>query len=171
MIWQLIAALFAGLGAAGVGLILRQLSGKRLPRWLIPVMGGLGILGYQIHYEYTWFDNKQAQLPASARVVATEESHMLWRPWTYAFPLTTAFTVIDKSNLIVQEAGEDRLARFILYRFEKQHTDQVTHQAYLLNCGAKEMVPLAGEEGQPHYGKLRRVDASSLIFRTICSEA
>ena len=37
MIWHLIAAIFAGLGAAGLGLLLRTLSGKRLPRWIVPV--------------------------------------------------------------------------------------------------------------------------------------
>ena len=71
MLWQLVAAVFAGLGAAGVGLILRQLSGKRLPRWIVPALGGLGMIGYQVHYEYAWFDYKQAQLPASAAGAST----------------------------------------------------------------------------------------------------
>lgn len=171
MIWQLIAALFAGLGAAGVGLILRLLSGKRLPRWIVPVFGGLGMLGYQIYYEYAWYYHKQAQLPESAQVVSTEKSQMLWRPWTYLFPLTTAFSVIDQSNLVTQEAGEDRLVEFILYRFERQHTDQVSHQPYLLNCSAQEMVPLAGESRQPRYTELRRVEASAPLFQAVCANA
>ena len=171
MIWHLIAAVFAGLGAAGVGLILRQLSGKRLPRWIVPALGGLGIIGYQIHYEYTWFDYKQAQLPASAQVVSTETDQMIWRPWTYVVPLTTAFSVIDRSNLVIQEADEDRLAEFILYRFERQHTDTVSHQAYLLNCTAQEMVPLAEETSQPRYTQLRRIETSAPLFQTICTKA
>ncbi len=67
MIWHLIAAIFAGLGAAGLGLLLRTLSGKRLPRWIVPVCAGLGMLGYQIQHEYGWFDHKRQQLPDSAR--------------------------------------------------------------------------------------------------------
>ncbi|MHB0776266.1 hypothetical protein [Halomonas sp. WWR20] len=169
MIWQLIAAVFAGLGAAGIGLILRQLSGKRLPRWIIPALGGLGVLGYQIHYEYTWFEYKQAQLPESAQVVSTEAHQMFWRPWTYVFPLTTAFSVIDHSHLVTQDAGGDRLAEFILYRFERQHTDQVSHQAYLLNCTMQEMVPLAGESHQPRYTQLHRIEASAPLFQAVCS--
>ncbi|GAB2792047.1 hypothetical protein GCM10027040_17700 [Halomonas shantousis] len=171
MIWQLIAALAAGLGAAGVGLILRQLSGKRLPRWIIPALGGLGILGYQIHYEYSWFDHKRAQLPESAQVVSTEAHHMFWRPWTYLFPLTIAFNVIDQNNLVTRKAGEDHLVEFILYRFERQHTDHISHQAYLLNCSAREMVPLAEDDGQPRYAQLHRVESSAPLFQAICTNA
>lgn len=171
MIWQLIAAVFAGLGAAGIGLILRQLSGKRLPRWIVPALGGLGILGYQIHYEYSWFDHKQAQLPASAEVVSTQTSQMFWRPWTYVFPLTTGFSVIDRSNLVIQEAGGDRLVEFILYRFEKRHTAQVSHQAYLLNCNARQMVPLSEENRQPRYAELRHIEASAPLFQAVCTGA
>lgn len=171
MIWHLIAAIFAGLGAAGVGLILRLLSGKRLPRWIVPALGGLGIIGYQIHYEYTWYDYKQAQLPASAQVVSTETDQMAWRPWTYAVPLITAFNVVDQSNLVTRETGKDRLVEFILYRFERQHTDHVSHQAYLLNCSAQEMVPLAEESRQPRYTELRRVEASTPLYQAVCVNA
>ncbi|SFH91812.1 hypothetical protein SAMN04487959_11296 [Modicisalibacter xianhensis] len=171
MLWQLVAAVFAGLGAAGVGLILRQLSGKRLPRWIVPALGGLGMIGYQIHYEYAWFDYKQAQLPASAEVVSTETDRMFWRPWTYIVPLTTGFTVLDQSNLVTQEAGEDRLVEFILYRFERQHTDMVSHQTYLLNCDAREMVPLSGDNREPRYAELRHVEGSTPLFQAVCPNA
>ncbi|MEC9482186.1 MAG: hypothetical protein UMU75_02520 [Halomonas sp.] len=171
MIWQLIAAIFAGLGAAGIALILRQLSGKRLPRWIVPALGGLGMLGYQVYYEYAWFEHKRAQLPESAQVISTQQSQMLWRPWTYLFPLTTGFSVIDRSNLIAQQADEARLVEFILYRFERQHTDRVSHQAYLLNCTAREMVPLAEQDRQPRYAQLRRVETSAPLFQAVCSEA
>ena len=169
MIWHLIAAVFAGLGAAGVGLILRQLSGKRLPRWIVPALGGLGIIGYQVHYEYTWFDYKKAQLPASAQVVSTHTDQMVWRPWTYVFPLTTAFDVIDQSNLVTQQTGDDRLVEFILYRFERQHTDRVSHRTYLLNCSAQEMVPLAEQSREPRHTELRRVDSSTPLFQAVCA--
>lgn len=171
MIWQLIAAIFAGLGAAGVGLILRQLSGKRLPRWIVPALGGLGILGYQIHYEYTWFDYKQAQLPASAQVVARQTERMLWRPWTYVAPLTTAFDVVDRGNLVTQNTGGDRVVEFILYRFERQPADQVSHHPYLLNCNAREIVPLTEKDGRPRYPELRHVEPSAPLYQAVCAGA
>ncbi len=149
MIWHLVAAAFAGLGSAGVALLLRYLSGKRLPRWIVPVCAGLGMLAYQINYEYTWFDYKRQQLPESAQVISTEKSQMLWRPWTYLYPLTTGFSVVDRDNLVSSQVDGERLVEFILYRFERQYRDLLTHQPYLLNCTTRELVPLAGEVASP----------------------
>lgn len=171
MIWHLIAALFAGLGAAGVGLLLRVASGRRLPRWVVPVFAGLGMLAYQLHYEYTWSSDKQRQLPESARVVSTEQGQVFWRPWTYAFPMTTAFSVVDEDSQSIIQAEGERLVEFILYRFEKQYQDVVTHQAYLINCATQEMLPLTEENRQPRLSELRRVETSSPLFQAICSDA
>ncbi|QOR37823.1 hypothetical protein HNO52_04335 [Billgrantia diversa] len=168
MIWHLIAAVFAGLGAAGVGLLLRTLSGKRLPRWIVPVFAGLGILGYQINHEYSWFEHKRSQLPATAQVVDTEEERMFWRPWTYAVPLTVGFSVVDRSSMRQMEAEGDPLVEFILYRFEKEYMDRLDHQLYLMNCKTQEMVPLVGEEPSPNLQALREVDSSSRLYEAVC---
>ena len=111
MIWHLIGAIFAGLGAAGIGLLLRKVSGKRLPRWIIPALGGLGMLGYQIQTEYSWYEHKRSLLPESARVVQAEQDAMFWRPWTYLFPMTTAFSVVDAGtgDVLAQRSSETAL--------------------------------------------------------------
>ncbi|SDJ51282.1 hypothetical protein [Billgrantia gudaonensis] len=173
MIWHLIAAVFAGLGAAGIGLLLRTLSAKRLPRWIVPVCAGLGILGYQIHHEYTWFEHKRAQLPDSARVVDTEQSTAFWRPWTFLAPLTTAFTVVDEQSLASSqsEADDQRLVEFILYRFEREYVERFSHQAYLMNCTTRELVPLEGESRTPRTDRLRRLDDSNPLFGAVCTDA
>lgn len=171
MIWHLIAAIFAGLGAAGIGLLLRTLSRGRLPRWIVPVFAGLGMLGYQIHHEYTWFDHKRAQLPDSARVVASEQRPALWRPWTYAFPLTTAFTVIDEDGLSRSRADGQPLVEFILYRFEMGAADRLEHRPHLLNCATGELVPLDGESGRPQTETLRRLDDGDPLREALCPGA
>jgi len=170
MIWHLVAAASAGLGAAGIALLLRTLSGKRLPRWIIPVCAGLGLLAYQINYEYDWYGNKRQQLPESARVVSTEKSRMLWRPWTYLYPLTTAFSVVDRDNLVKSRANGERLVEFILYRFEMQYRDVLTHHAYLMNCSTRESVPLVGDSRQPDLDRLRHLASDDPQLETVCSE-
>ena len=105
MIWQLVAAATAGVGAAGIARLLRSLSGGRLPRWIIPACAGLGLLAYQISYEYGWYESKRQQLPESAAVVSTEKGRMVWRPWTYLYPLTTAFSVVDRDKLVTSRAA------------------------------------------------------------------
>jgi len=169
MIWHLVAAASAGLGAAGVALLLRVLSGKRLPRWIIPVCAGLGLLAYQINYEYDWYGNKRQQLPESAQVVSTEMSRMPWRPWTYLYPLTTAFSVVDRDKLVNSRTNGERLVEFILYRFEMQYRDVLTHQAYLMNCTTRERVPLVGDSRRPDLERLRHLTSDDPQLEAVCS--
>ncbi|MFQ3786139.1 hypothetical protein [Halomonas sp. A29] len=169
MIWHLIAAIFAGLGAAGIGLILRLASGKRLPKWIVPVFAGLGMLGYQIHYEYSWFDHKQDQLPATATVIQTEQDSMVWRPWTYLYPMTVAFSIVDRNSMVSRQADDQELVEFILYRFEKEYVDQLHHQPYLINCSSAELVPLSEGNRQPRLDALRTLDEESRLYQAVCS--
>lgn len=167
MIWHLVAAVFSGLAAAGIGLLLRTLSGKRLPKWIVPVFGGLGMLGYQVSTEYSWFEHKQAQLPSSAEVVASETSSAVWRPWTFAFPITTKFTVIDRDSVHISESPT-RVVEFMLYQFERHHVDAVTVQAYLLNCSSRELVPMDTVAGELDTHSVRILRADSGIYMALC---
>ncbi|WP_299236978.1 hypothetical protein [uncultured Halomonas sp.] len=170
MIWHLIAAIFAGLGAAGIGLLLRTLSGKRLPRWIIPVLGGLGMLGYQINVEYNWYEHKRSLLPDTARIVQVQEEPMFWRPWTYLFPMTTAFSVVDEQGMTTREQAGKKHVEFLLYRFEKQLQDSVSHQTWLMNCATRETLPLEGEERRPRLDAMRRLTSEAPLYRVVCTE-
>ena len=50
MLWTLLAIVVAGLGAAGIALLLRKLTRNKLPRWIVPLFGGLGMLANQVFY-------------------------------------------------------------------------------------------------------------------------
>lgn len=168
MIWHLIAAISAALGGAGIALLLRFLSGKRLPKWIIPVFAGLGMLGYTVHYEYTWFDYQQARLPEGAVVVSVEEGKMFWRPWTLMFPMDVAYTVLDTANAKVEDTVQGRTARFVLYRFEKQHlVSTVTSSGYQLICAERAMFRL-NEAGQAIFDSLAQLDPQDPLYRAVC---
>lgn len=167
MIWHLVAVVFAGLGAAGIALGLRALSGKRLPKWIIPVFAGLGMLGYQIYFEYNWFNFKQAQLPAGTVVVETEQGQVFWRPWTLRYPMTIAFSVVDTNDIEMRQAGEYRVAYYLEYRFEKQHVDHVSYQPYLLNCNTGDRVPVSGE-GTTDLNRMTNLTEADPRFVTVC---
>ncbi|MBV0934033.1 hypothetical protein [Marinobacterium weihaiense] len=167
MIWNLVATVFAGLGAAGIALILRLLSGKKLPKWIIPVFAGLGMLAYQIYTEYTWYEFKRSQLPAGAEVVATETDSMIWRPWTYLKPMTVAFTVVDTGSVSDQMVEGDRVVEFVRYRFEKAYVDQVQPHRQLLNCASREMVEL-NEEAQPQLNSLQTLSKVDALYQHLC---
>lgn len=170
MIWHLIAAICSALAGAGIALILRSLTRKWLPKWIIPAFAGIGMLAYTIHYEYTWFDSKQARLPEGSLVVSSEQGDMLWRPWTTLFPMPLVYTVLDGANARIEDTSRGRMGRFVLYRFEKQHLiSTVTSQPYQLLCNERAMFRL-NEAGEAIFDSLSELAADSPLYLAICSE-
>lgn len=169
MIWHLVAAISAALAGAGIALVLRNLSRNWLPKWIIPVFAGLGMLGYTVHYEYTWFDTKQARLPEGSVVVSNEEGDMLWRPWTMVWPMPLVYTVLDSVNVQLEEADDrGRIARFTLYRFEKHHLMSTVKNAhYLALCSERVMFRL-NEQGEAKYETMTKMDADAPLYRRLC---
>ncbi|MCP9337293.1 hypothetical protein [Stutzerimonas xanthomarina] len=169
MFWHLIAAIVAALAGAGIALLLRNLSRKKLPKWIVPAFAGLGMLAYTINYEYTWFETKQARLPEGSVIVASEEGEMLWRPWTMMFPMPLGYTVLDGANVQVEETSEGRVARFVLYRFKKQHLmSTVTSGPHQLLCDEKALFRL-NEAGQAKFETMTVLDADAPLYRVICA--
>ncbi len=168
MIWHLIATFSAGLGAAGIAFLLRSISRQALPKWIIPAFAGIGMLGYQIYFEYNWFDHQSSRQPAGTVVTSSYKGEVFWRPWTYFYPVTTVFTVVDTNNLKVLDADGLTLVQFIEYRFEKKYIDVVTHQGYVLNCTDAQMIAISDEHKTLSERPLN-VDRSSVLFSTICS--
>ncbi len=168
MIWHLIATFSAGLGAAGIAFLLRSITRQKLPKWIIPAFAGLGMLAYQIYFEYNWFDHQSSRQPEGTVVTASYKGEVFWRPWTYFYPMTTVFKVVDTNNLQVREADGLTLVEFIEYRFEKKYIDVVTHQRYVLNCSDAQLVAVSDEHQvlskQPH-----DVARDSVLFATVCS--
>lgn len=169
MIWHLIAAIVAAVAGAGVALLLRSLTRKRLPKWIIPAFAGLGMLGYTIHYEYTWFDTKQARLPQGSVVVSSEEGEMFWRPWTIKFPMPLVYTVLDGANAQIEESSKGPVARFTLYRFEKHHLMSTVKSAnYQALCTEKVMFRL-NEEGQAKFETMTELDVAAPLYQAVCT--
>lgn len=168
MIWHLIAAIAAALAGAGIALILRNLTGNRLPKWIIPAFAGLGMLAYTIHYEYTWFETKEARLPEGSVIVASEEGAMFWRPWTMKFPMPLAYTVLDAANAQIEDTSQGRVARFVLYRFKKQHLmSTVTSSPYQLLCEEKAMFRL-NEAGQAKIETMTELETDAPLYQAVC---
>lgn len=167
----LLAAAAAGLGAAGIGFALRKLSGNRIGKWIIPACAGLGILGYQISYEYSWYDNQLLHQAENTIIVSVENTPMFLRPWTYVVPLTTAYTVLDPKNIVYnqQPDGEARLASFILYRIEKAPQDAMKYSAHVLNCNTGELIQLNAQQQPDPAVKMRVLNSEDNLFKQVCA--
>lgn len=171
MFWIIIAAAAAGLGAAGIGIGIRKLSRNRIGKWIIPASAGLGILLYQISFEYSWYDNQKQHQPEGSIVVATESEPSFLRPWTFVFPLTTAYTLLDPQEIIYdQQTDPDAsIARFYLYRIEKAPTEVMKYKQHLLNCTTSELIQLSDDHTPDTRVSIRKLNQQDPLFRAVCS--
>jgi len=116
MLVELIATIAAGLGAAGVVLLLGRLSGGRLPRWTVPVGAGAAMLAVTIANEYAWFTRTRAALPEGVVVATTREAKAVYRPWTYLEPYVDRFAAVDRASIRTHpEQPGRRLVNLLFY--------------------------------------------------------
>lgn len=95
MFLELIGTVFAGIGMAGVVILLNRLTGRRLPGWAAPVAAGLGMIAMTMSMEYSWFSRTAATLPEGVTVAETHEKQGLYQPWTYLVPYVDRFAAVD----------------------------------------------------------------------------
>ena len=130
MFWELIATVFAGLGAAGIALALRFMTARRLPRWAIPMAAGGAMLGFQIYSEYTWFSHQRSLLPNDVTVVKQIHETAAWRPWTFIVPQTVRFIAVRVGKGAVNSINS-QIVLADVYLFERRrlakHVPQVFH--------------------------------------------
>lgn len=98
MFWEIIATVISGFLLAGLVLPLRLIF-KKLPKWIVPLAAGIGMMGFQVFSEYTWADDMIAKLPKDSVVVAKVPQSKWYSPWSYAYPQVLQFVVLDKSKI------------------------------------------------------------------------
>ncbi len=116
MFLELIATFAAGLGAAGVVLLLNMATRGRLPRWAMPVAAGAAMIGVGISNEYGWGGRTAAQLPEGVVVIETVTESDWYRPWSFVVPMTTRLAALDTASTRTNPAAPDlRLADLYLF--------------------------------------------------------
>ena len=133
MLWELIATVCAGLAGAGIALFIRKLTLKKVPKWFVPTLAGLGMIGFQIQSEYSWYSHQASLLPSGVVVVKTVEETAPWRPWSFFYPQTTRFIAADINNAAQNKFNQD-VYLVDLYFFERRLTAKRVTQ--VIHCSA-----------------------------------
>jgi hypothetical protein len=97
MALELLGSLFVALT---LGLFLWALRKQfpAIPRWMVPLVAGIGLIATTIWMEYTWFDRVTGALPPGFSVANAESGSSPLRPWTYLVPLANRFTALDTTK-------------------------------------------------------------------------
>ncbi len=118
MALELLAAIIAAVGMAGIAIAIRKLTRNRLPKWIVPVAAGLGMIGFAVLSEYGWYGRSAASLPEGVTVLHAETGRSPMRPWTFFAPITLKFSALDGRAASVHPANENlRMAR--VFHFER----------------------------------------------------
>ncbi|SIO45281.1 hypothetical protein SAMN05444722_2248 [Rhodovulum sp. ES.010] len=103
MFLELIASFVAAFAAAGIVLVLNRATGRRLPRWLVPVAAGAAMIGYAVWSEYSWASRTVAGLPEGVVEVDRVAERRPWKPWTYLAPQVTRLMAADVAGAATRE--------------------------------------------------------------------
>ncbi|MCB2110736.1 hypothetical protein [Albidovulum sp.] len=121
MLSDFVVAIVAGLGAASVVYALRhlagRLTGRQLPKWLLPVTAGLAMIAATIWSEYSWYPRTLAALGPDVVVADAVTERVAYRPWTFIFPMVTRFSAVDLGHRVAAGAdGQIFAANAVLYQ-------------------------------------------------------
>jgi hypothetical protein len=170
MFWTLVATIFAGIGCAGIALLLRKLTQNALPKWIVPVFAGVGMLSFQVYEEYTWFEHQTGLLPKDVVIVKSLDQAAPWRPWTYLYPQTLRFIAADMENASRNQINPDIILvdfYFFEFRSSAKRVPQVIHCADFARADftADLFIPSPGESLSNQWEKLRVNDP---IILSVC---
>lgn len=155
MFVELIATIFAGIACAGIVMLANMLTGRRLPRWLMPIAAGAGMIGMTISNEYTWFDRTAESIPEGIEIAMTVEEQSWFRPWTQIWPYTKRFVAVDTGTARRNENLPDqRLAD--LYFFGRW--SPVNLAPMLFDCASAKSALLADGADFAEGGKITNAD-------------
>lgn len=116
--WELLATIFSGFLLAGLVMPVKMFY-KKTPKWLVPVAAGVGMLGFQVISEYSWYSHTVKKLPEGSVVVASVPKSTWFRPWSYAYPQVLQFVVLDGKNITVS-TDSPSIKTVNLYFFERR---------------------------------------------------
>jgi hypothetical protein len=169
MFLELIATFVAGLGAAGVVLLINLVTRGRLPRWAMPVAAGAAMIAFTVGMEYSWGARTAGSLPEGVEVIETVEVRSWWQPWSHVWPRTTRLMAVDTTTARRNEAAPGTWL-VDLYLFARwQPTRPV---AQLVRCaGPARAVVTEAALADPETAAWSALDPDDALIRAICAGA
>ena len=171
MLLGLVGTLVLGIAIGGILTAAYRFSGRRLPKWIIPVGAGLGMIVFHAWNEYTWFARTAAGLPPNVQVGQTYTVSNAIQPWTLVFPRIDWFSAVDLGSVRpIGEAPGYRLAQVhLVTRYSPVGT---TRQ--LFDCNEPRRVTVGpetefDENGLPKNPNWQALPEDDPLLEKVCS--
>jgi len=170
MFWTLLTAFIAGFAGAGIGLLLRHISGKRLPKGIIPVAAGLAMIVSTVGLEYGWYQNVLDTMPADTQVISERRQQAWYQPWTYVSPWVRGFIAHSPSETVPTAEGSDILA--VQIRVQERWQPEIV-MPILVDCAGNRRAEIQpdtdfAEDGTPTNASWIDTEAADPILQSVC---
>ncbi|PSL21720.1 hypothetical protein [Shimia abyssi] len=173
MFLELVATFIAGIAAAGIVMLINRATGRRLPRWLTPVVAGGAMITATITSEYGWYDRTRDTLPDGFEVVQTVESQVFYRPWTFAKPFVERFVALDQASVRTNQSLPDMRMGDLFFYGRWSPLNRMTVMADCVDNRRAALVDAVEFDGQGNVSGADwvRVPASDPVLAAICKVA
>jgi hypothetical protein len=167
---MLVTTIVAGFAGAGIGLLLRRLSRRRLPGGVVPVAAGIAMIAATVGQEYGWYDGVRSTMARDLVVVSTREQRTWYQPWTQLRPFVKGFIGYSPAEAVETAEGSDVWA--VQLRIQERWQPQ-TVMPVLVDCGEARWTDLTPdmemtEAGLPEEARWRPADPDFAIVEAVC---
>lgn len=170
MFWTLVTAFVAAFAGAGVGFLLRHMSGSRIPKGIIPICAGLGMIAATVGLEYGWYDGVLGTLPDDTVVISERQNQAWYQPWTYVSPWVRGFVAYSPSDTVETAEGSGIVVVQLLIHERWQAPIQMP---VIIDCDGGQRANITpdtdfGDDGRPTNADWIEAGRSDPIIAAIC---
>lgn len=170
MFWTLVTVFISGFAGAGIGLLLRQITRKRLPKGIVPICAGLTMIAATVALEYQWADGMRRTMPEDLVIVTTREQQAWYQPWTYIRPWVRGFISYSPAETVETAPGSG--ISVVQLRIQERWNPQMIRPA-LVDCAGSRWADLTAsteftEAGIPVDTDWRTAGPDNPIIAALC---
>lgn len=169
MLLDVVIAICAAFAAGGVIFGLFRLIGRKPPKWLIPTVAAIAIVGVTAYQRYDWHNRVIALLPPEMVVIETLSTEVWVEPWSLVEPVVSSVLVADTASA-KRNANHPALVLVDLVMLSRD--DDTAVIPHLVDCARERVAPLPAqatftEDGLPDAPDWR-TGAPAALFEALC---
>lgn len=142
MLLDVVVAACAAFAASGVIYAGFRLFRSKPPKWLIPTVAAVAVVGVTAYQRYDWHNRVIALLPPEMVVVETLTTRVWVEPWSLVQPVVSSVVVVDRGSL---RRNPDHPGLALVDLIMMSRDDDTAVIRHLVDCPRSRLAPLPAD--------------------------